>query len=113
MGMSPDRQAGEDARLVRLERLDLAPTRVLGLFVVGRLSVRTGAAVELAPTPGGGTTARIFVPGFLLAGPSQEPLPQRMPQGELSAAASSSAETGPRPAGGSRPHLGFRSPPGF
>src|SRR5260221_14181439 len=101
MGMSPDRQAGEDARLVRLERLDLAPTRVLGLFVVGRLSVRTGAAVELAPTPGGGTTARIFVPGFLLAGPSQEPLPQRTPQSEIAAAQPSYSLGGSAPENGS------------
>ncbi|NUP49388.1 MAG: sensor histidine kinase, partial [Catenulispora sp.] len=69
MGMSPEQMAQENARLVRRERLDLAPTRVLGLFVVGRLSVRTGAAVELSATPGGGTTARVYVPGFLLAGP--------------------------------------------
>ncbi|NUR26532.1 MAG: sensor histidine kinase, partial [Catenulispora sp.] len=48
MGMSPEQMAQENARLVRRERLDLAPTRVLGLFVVGRLSVRTGAAVELS-----------------------------------------------------------------
>jgi signal transduction histidine kinase len=92
MGMTPDQLAAENARLVRRERLDLAPTRVLGLFVVGRLSVRTGAAVELAPTPGGGTTARIFVPGFLLAGPSQDPLPQRTPQSEIAAAQPFAAE---------------------
>jgi signal transduction histidine kinase len=92
MGMTPDHLAAENARLVRRERLDLAPTRVLGLFVVGRLSVRTGAAVELAATPGGGTTARIFVPGFLLAGPSQDPLPQRTPQAEIAAAQPLAAE---------------------
>ena len=93
MGMTPDQLAQENARLVRRERLDLAPTRVLGLFVVGRLSVRTGATVELAPTPGGGTTARVYVPGFQLAGPAVEPLPQRSP-GEAAAAAGVSGVSG-------------------
>ncbi|GAA1956370.1 hypothetical protein GCM10009838_10330 [Catenulispora subtropica] len=80
MGMSPEQMAQENARLVRRERLDLAPTRVLGLFVVGRLSVRTGAAVELSATPGGGTTARVYVPGFLLAGPVAEAAGPRAPR---------------------------------
>jgi signal transduction histidine kinase len=87
MGMSPEQMAQENARLVRRERLDLAPTRVLGLFVVGRLSVRTGAAVELSPTTGGGTTARVYVPGFLLAGPVTESAGTRAPRGDAAEAA--------------------------
>ncbi|MEZ0114009.1 signal transduction histidine kinase [Catenulispora sp. EB89] len=87
MGMSPEQMAQENARLVRRERLDLAPTRVLGLFVVGRLSVRTGAAVELSPTTGGGTTARVYVPGFLLAGPVTESASTRAPRGDAAEAA--------------------------
>jgi signal transduction histidine kinase len=66
VGMPPKRLAEENERLVRRERLDLAPTRVLGLFVVGRLAQRTGAQVALAPTAGGGITARIAVPAELL-----------------------------------------------
>ena len=89
MGMSPEQMAQENARLVRRERLDLAPTRVLGLFVVGRLSVRTGAAVELSPTTGGGTTARVYVPGFLLAGPVAETAGTRAPRGDAAEAAAS------------------------
>jgi signal transduction histidine kinase len=87
MGMSPEQMAQENARLVRRERLDLAPTRVLGLFVVGRLSVRTGAAVELSATTGGGTTARVYVPGFLLAGPVAESAGTRAPRGDAAEAA--------------------------
>ena len=87
MGMSPEQLAQENARLVRRERLDLAPTRVLGLFVVGRLSVRTGAAVELSATPGGGTTARVYVPGFLLAGPVADGSGPRALRGDAAEAA--------------------------
>ena len=48
--MTPERLAEENARLVRRERLDLAPTKVLGLFVVGRLARRSGISVRLSAT---------------------------------------------------------------
>ncbi|HXR72763.1 sensor histidine kinase [Actinocrinis sp.] len=69
VGMTTQRLMHENELLVRRERLDLAPTKVLGLFVVGRLAQRTGAAVTLAQTAGGGLTARITVPDDLLLGP--------------------------------------------
>ncbi|MFD0636850.1 ATP-binding protein [Catenulispora yoronensis] len=106
MGMSPEQMAQENARLVRRERLDLAPTRVLGLFVVGRLSVRTGAAVELSATPGGGTTARVYVPGFLLAGPVAEAAGTRAPRGDaVEAAATGTPAVAAGPAGNGVPAL--------
>ncbi|MEV0720848.1 nitrate- and nitrite sensing domain-containing protein, partial [Asanoa sp. NPDC050611] len=61
LGMSPERMAEENARLARRERLDLVPTEVLGLFVVGRLARRHGMRVTLTPTPGGGVTAELEV----------------------------------------------------
>ncbi|MBW8806385.1 MAG: HAMP domain-containing protein, partial [Catenulisporales bacterium] len=106
MGMSPEQMAQENARLVRRERLDLAPTRVLGLFVVGRLSVRTGVAVELSPTPGGGTTARVYVPGFLLAGPVDGAAGARGPRGDAAeAAATGTPAVAAGPAGNGVPAL--------
>ncbi|MEZ0067787.1 signal transduction histidine kinase [Streptacidiphilus sp. MAP12-20] len=66
LGMSSERLAEENARLVRRERLDLAPTRVLGLFVVGALARRWGVQVTLARTPGGGVTSRVAVPTDLV-----------------------------------------------
>ncbi|WP_067509310.1 sensor histidine kinase [Actinoplanes sp. TFC3] len=57
LGLSPERLAEENARLTRRERLDLAPSEVLGLFVVGRLARRHGIEVSLADTPDGGVTA--------------------------------------------------------
>ena len=46
LGLSAERVAEENARLTRRERLDLAPSEVLGLFVVGRLSRRHDRAAE-------------------------------------------------------------------
>ncbi|MGW5672613.1 sensor histidine kinase [Micromonospora sp. NPDC003776] len=66
IGMTGDRLAEENTRLTRRERLDLAPTEVLGLFVVGRLARRHGWTVDLAPTAGGGVTARLEIPAALL-----------------------------------------------
>ncbi|MFI6328338.1 nitrate- and nitrite sensing domain-containing protein [Micromonospora chersina] len=66
IGMTEERLAAENARLTRRERLDLAPTEVLGLFVVGRLARRHGWTVRLAATAGGGVTAHLDVPAALL-----------------------------------------------
>ncbi len=67
IGMTPDRLAEENRRLVERERLELAPTSVLGLFVVGRLARRHGLKVELVETsPSTGITARLVVPPSLL-----------------------------------------------
>ncbi len=48
IGMTAQRMAQENQRLVERERLDIAPTTVLGLFVVGRIARRHGMSVELA-----------------------------------------------------------------
>jgi signal transduction histidine kinase len=65
IGMTTQRLVEENHRLVERERLDVAPTSVLGLFVVGRLARRHGLAVELAPTPGQGITATVAIPPSL------------------------------------------------
>ncbi|MEU6665401.1 ATP-binding protein [Streptomyces sp. NPDC046727] len=69
LGMSPERLAEENARLIRRERLDLVPTKVLGLFVVGALARRWEIGVELTRTPGGGVTAEVTLPPSLLLPP--------------------------------------------
>ncbi|MFI6784182.1 nitrate- and nitrite sensing domain-containing protein [Micromonospora sp. NPDC050276] len=66
IGMSEQRLAEENARFTRRERLDLAPTEVLGLFVVGRLARRHGWQVGLAATGGGGVTAYLEIPAASL-----------------------------------------------
>ncbi|WP_329139302.1 sensor histidine kinase [Streptomyces sp. NBC_00670] len=90
LGMSAERLAEENARLVRRERLDLVPTKVLGLFVVGTLARRWGVTVTLSRTPGGGVTSRIALPSALLL--TLSPLSADAP------APSASADGG-RPAG--------------
>ncbi|MDG4794249.1 nitrate- and nitrite sensing domain-containing protein [Micromonospora sp. WMMD1082] len=77
IGMTEARLADENARLTRRERLDLAPTEVLGLFVVGRLARRHGWAVGLSATPGGGVTATVQLPrvSLIIGAPEQAGLP--------------------------------------
>ncbi|MFJ6837754.1 ATP-binding protein [Streptomyces sp. NPDC091209] len=80
LGMSPERLEQENARLIRRERLDLAPTEVLGLFVVGGLSRRWGIEVVLSRTPGGGVTATVAVPTshLVLGDPGPAPRASRI-----------------------------------
>ncbi|MFG2289695.1 ATP-binding protein [Streptomyces sp. NPDC048595] len=66
LGMSAERLGEENSRLVRRERLDLVPTKVLGLFVVGSLARRSGIRVTLSRTPGGGVTGTVWLPAALL-----------------------------------------------
>ncbi|MFD3453832.1 ATP-binding protein [Streptomyces sp. NPDC058691] len=66
LGMSAERLEEENARLIRRERLDLVPTKVLGLFVVGTLARRWDVGVTLSRTPGGGVTAEVAIPATLL-----------------------------------------------
>ncbi|MEU0530166.1 sensor histidine kinase [Amycolatopsis tolypomycina] len=66
IGMTAEKLAEENLRLVERERLELAPTSVLGLFVVGRLARRHQLGVELLATPTtGGVTARLTIPAAL------------------------------------------------
>lgn len=75
IGMTEARLAEENLRLVQRERLDIAPTSVLGLFVVGRLARRHSLIVELLPTESGGITARVSVPPDLLTWENLPALP--------------------------------------
>ncbi|MEV7042671.1 nitrate- and nitrite sensing domain-containing protein [Amycolatopsis sp. NPDC051061] len=68
IGMTAQKIAEENQRLVERERLELAPTSVLGLFVVGRLARRHDLGVELLATPTtGGVTARLTIPPSLFS----------------------------------------------
>ncbi|MEW2475659.1 ATP-binding protein [Micromonospora gifhornensis] len=74
IGMTEARLADENARLTRRERLDLVPTEVLGLFVVGRLARRHGWRVVLSATPGGGVSATLSIarPDLVLGTPEPD-----------------------------------------
>lgn len=64
IGMTHDRIAEENRRLVARERLDIAPTSMLGLFVVGRLARRHNLTVAMVGTEGGGVTVDVVIPGM-------------------------------------------------
>ncbi|MEV1065286.1 ATP-binding protein [Streptomyces sp. NPDC050263] len=104
LGMSVERLAEENARLVRRERLDVVPTKVLGLFVVGALARRWDVDVTLSRTPGGGVTAEVLIPSTLLltmseVGPAGKPAPLAPPSSLAvpALAAPSAPAAGPSP----------------
>ena len=92
VGMTDEQLAEENRRLVERERLDIAPTGVLGLFVVGRLARRHSLNVGLVNTPGGGITALLTIPPQLFSShaglrPRPEPArPSPTPRRAVSAA---------------------------
>jgi signal transduction histidine kinase len=53
-------------RIDELTRFDLAPSKVLGLYVVGRLAARHGISVRLVESPADGITAKVRLPLSLL-----------------------------------------------
>ncbi|MEV7124517.1 ATP-binding protein [Streptomyces sp. NPDC093260] len=100
LGMSAERLAEENARLIRRERLDVVPTKVLGLFVVGALARRWEVGVTLSRTPGGGVTAEVLIPSSLLLTMSavDAAVPAARPE-----AAGHGAPAGPAPGATDRP----------
>jgi signal transduction histidine kinase len=85
LGMSAERLAEENARLVRRERLDLVPTKVLGLFVVGNIARHLGLRVTLSRTPGGGVTSTVWIPSTLarVLSPGEAAPPPAAPAGTV------------------------------
>ena len=88
MGMATDRLAEENARLERRERLDLAPTNVLGLFVVGRIARRHGLDVSLEPTADHGVTVQVLLPVTALVDVAANAMPAMPPNSDVIAARS-------------------------
>ncbi|WP_314224330.1 ATP-binding protein [Streptomyces zaehneri] len=102
LGMSAERLAEENSRLVRRERLDVVPTKVLGLFVVGALARRWDVDVTLSRTPGGGVTAEVMIPSSLLVtmselGPVGRPAHTGASPATAALAAPSAPAAGPSP----------------
>jgi signal transduction histidine kinase len=86
IGMSDDQLDAENRRLVERERLDIAPTQVLGLFVVGRLARRHGLEITLGTNRPTGITVHIDVPGRLLTASAGPTAPAPTPRGVRQAA---------------------------
>ncbi|MFH8371099.1 nitrate- and nitrite sensing domain-containing protein [Streptomyces sp. NPDC018031] len=66
LGMAPEALLEANLRLAETPDFELSDTDRLGLFVVSRLAQRQGVKVSLQPSPYGGTTAVLLIPGKLL-----------------------------------------------
>jgi len=66
LGMSDEELAQANQRLAAPPEIDFALSRVLGLYVVGRLAQRHGIKVQLRNSWYGGVTALVLVPSTLL-----------------------------------------------
>ncbi|MFD8207466.1 nitrate- and nitrite sensing domain-containing protein [Streptomyces sp. NPDC059695] len=87
IGLSPEDLAAINERLASPPTVDVSVSRRMGLFVVGRLSLRHGIRIQLRPSDSGGTTALVMLPVDVAQG-GKKPMPKpgaggqgQMPQG--------------------------------
>ncbi|WP_370415066.1 nitrate- and nitrite sensing domain-containing protein [Streptomyces fradiae] len=121
IGLSPEDLAAINERLASPPTVDVSVSRRMGLFVVGRLSLRHGIRIQLRPSDSGGTTALVMLPVDVAHG-GKKPAPKpgaggqgAMPQGQGAPggrlAGGQGAAGGPGALGGGRPG-GAPSAPG-
>jgi signal transduction histidine kinase len=96
IGMTPEELDDANERLANPPVIDVAISRRMGLYVVGRLATRHGIQVRLRRSAGGGITALVLVPSTLLAGADGE---AQAPTPELSATGARSLGALPRRGG--------------
>lgn len=75
IGLSPEDLAAINERLASPPTVDVSVSRRMGLFVVGRLSLRHGIRIQLRPSDSGGTTALVMLPMEVAHGGKQPPKP--------------------------------------
>ncbi|MFF2810055.1 nitrate- and nitrite sensing domain-containing protein [Streptomyces sp. NPDC058000] len=68
IGLSPEDLSAINERLASPPTVDVSVSRRMGLFVVGRLSLRHGIRIQLRPSDSGGTTALVMLPVDLAQG---------------------------------------------
>ncbi|MGW0119837.1 nitrate- and nitrite sensing domain-containing protein [Streptomyces sp. NPDC003327] len=113
IGLSPEDLAAINERLASPPTVDVSVSRRMGLFVVGRLSLRHGIRIQLRPSDSGGTTALVMLPVDVAQG-GKKPAPKAGPGGQGAVPQGGSAPGGrlaggPGAAGGpggARPGLG-------
>jgi signal transduction histidine kinase len=71
LGIAPDQLAEINQQLAKPPDFDLANADRLGLFVAGRLAARHSVRVSLRPSPFGGTTAIVLMPGGIVVAPAE------------------------------------------
>ncbi|MDT0269390.1 nitrate- and nitrite sensing domain-containing protein [Streptomyces sp. DSM 44915] len=84
IGLSPEDLAEINDRLANPPTVDVSVSRRMGLFVVGRLSLRHGIRIQLRPSDSGGTTALVMLPAEVAQG-AGGPRPGGRPTGSTSA----------------------------
>ncbi|MFH9724390.1 nitrate- and nitrite sensing domain-containing protein [Streptomyces sp. NPDC017254] len=76
IGLSPEDLAAINERLASPPTVDVSVSRRMGLFVVGRLSLRHGIRIQLRPSDSGGTTALVMLPVDVAQGGKKPPMPK-------------------------------------
>ncbi|GAA1975578.1 sensor histidine kinase [Kitasatospora viridis] len=109
IGLSPDDLAEINERLANPPTVDVSVSRRMGLFVVGRLSLRHGIRIQLRPSDSGGTTALVMLPVDVTnAGDRRAPRPNG--PGQRGAGPTPRQQRAPLP-GGEAPGLPQRPAP--
>ncbi|MCQ4084928.1 nitrate- and nitrite sensing domain-containing protein [Streptomyces sp. RB6PN25] len=119
IGLSPEDLSDINERLANPPTVDVSVSRRMGLFVVGRLSLRHGIRIQLRPSDSGGTTALVMLPVDLTQGGGKGPAaggqgtgrrggPTGAPGTAPGAAASSASQLGRVPQRGQVPSAGRR-----
>ncbi|MFG2878702.1 nitrate- and nitrite sensing domain-containing protein [Streptomyces sp. NPDC048337] len=112
IGLSPEDLAAINERLASPPTVDVSVSRRMGLFVVGRLSLRHGIRIQLRPSDSGGTTALVMLPVDVAQGgkkPGPMPGASGGPQGGPGAAPGNQGGPGKQasvPGAGARPPVG-------
>jgi len=90
IGLSPEDLADINERLANPPTVDVSVSRRMGLFVVGRLSLRHGIRIQLRPSDSGGTTALVMLPVDVTQGGAAKngPAPGGRPAGAPAATGS-------------------------
>ncbi|MEU8996513.1 nitrate- and nitrite sensing domain-containing protein [Streptomyces caniferus] len=120
IGLSPEDLSAINERLASPPTVDVSVSRRMGLFVVGRLSLRHGIRIQLRPSDSGGTTALVMLPVDLAQG-GKKPAPSNAKGGSGEAGGQPSSrlaglqprgQVGSGPSAGGRPALPGRGGPG-
>ncbi|MFJ3519386.1 nitrate- and nitrite sensing domain-containing protein [Streptomyces sp. NPDC090131] len=110
IGLSPEDLAAINERLASPPTVDVSVSRRMGLFVVGRLSLRHGIRIQLRPSDSGGTTALVMLPVDVAQG-GKKPAPMagqggQGAQGGPVGAPGAPGAQGAVPGAGARPSVG-------
>ncbi|MFE0705312.1 nitrate- and nitrite sensing domain-containing protein [Streptomyces sp. NPDC058872] len=98
IGLSPEDLAAINERLASPPTVDVSVSRRMGLFVVGRLSLRHGIRIQLRPSDSGGTTALVMLPVDVAQG-GKKPMPKPGAGGQGAVPQGGSAPGGRLPGG--------------